>query len=272
MVRWLMLAGSFLTVLPWPVRGEEVRGADLHASTAFYPLVGGVLGAITWAVLVLLYDGLRVPAGASAALALAVLTALTGALHVDGWMDTADGLASRKPPAEALAVMRDSRVGAVGATAGGLLLLGKWSALTAVAGAVPHGWQAAAAAAVPAAGRWAMVLSMRLAPYARSGPGIGAVYAGRIPQWCLAGGLVPAALLAVSVWPAALVGQAREAVVFAVWMCAGTVIVTVVFTAWMRRRFGGMTGDTYGALNELVEWLGWTALSACVLQGMHPEA
>ncbi|MCL6594345.1 MAG: adenosylcobinamide-GDP ribazoletransferase, partial [Alicyclobacillus sp.] len=174
-------------------------------------------------------------------------TLSTGALHLDGWMDVADGLACRKPPAEALAVMRDSRTGAVGAAAGGVLLLGQVSALAALA---PQ--QLWAFVLPPACARLAAVWAMRWAPAAQTG-GLGAQFAGRVPYLAtLLAGLWP---LAVSL--AWLAGGGEGLAVLRVWLVS--LAGAGAFTYWLRRRFGGLTGDMYGALIAGLEWLGWLA-------------
>jgi cobalamin 5'-phosphate synthase/cobalamin synthase len=246
-LRRLMLAVSFLTVCPVPGL-RSAAPEDLPRSTVFYPLVGAILGGVLWLILWLFEHML--PHGPAAAVALAVYTGLTGAMHVDGWMDTADALGSRRPRDEALSIMRDSRVGAVGAAAGILLMLGKWSSLAVLPADPAHVWTVLA---VPSMSRWGMVWSMRLAPYARGrARGLGAAYAGTVPVWAVAtGALVPVACLELTRSPG-----------FALAMVCGAVVLTLLFTLWMRRRFGGMTGDTYGALNELLEWWGWLAAPA----------
>lgn len=262
---WLACAISFLTILPVSRRlAPDLE--DIRRSTFFYPLIGVLLGLVASGCAVLLAAVLRVPAGPAAVVVLTLQTALTGALHVDGWMDLADGLASRKPAAEALAVMRDSRVGAVGAAAGALLLLGKWSAIAAVLSGTGAGggvaWRVAAACAVLGTSRWAMVLAMRLAPYARPIGGLGAAFARAVPGWCLLGAVWPGLALALAVWVAPSPAHARV-LTFTGMLAVGGVIGSVGFTGWMRRRFGGMTGDLYGALGEAIEWFGWLALCAC---------
>ncbi|WP_290591060.1 adenosylcobinamide-GDP ribazoletransferase [Alicyclobacillus sp.] len=276
-VRALLLAFRFLTILPVPVpglrrddaqRAPDARGegkvirmraaqrpngaaptlADLRRSALFFPLVGAVLGLGAWAVVRGLAEGLAVDPMAAAVAAVSVYTIATGALHVDGWMDVADGVASRRRGADAIAVMKDSRVGAIGAVAGMLLLIGKVAAFTALAGE-GAGW--AAFVLVPALGRMGMVWAMAMAGPAGSG-GLGAVFARRVPLWAV-GGATALTLVLTPVgerWGG--IGPGMAAVLW----CLPLVIVPA-YTTWAERRFGGMTGDLYGALNELLEWLGW---------------
>ncbi|MCL6626930.1 MULTISPECIES: adenosylcobinamide-GDP ribazoletransferase [Alicyclobacillus] len=253
-IRWLTLAVQFATVCPTP-RVRVVRGSDLHASMGLVPVVGLGLGGFLWIV----YLGLAavLPVRTSAAVALALYTASTGALHLDGWMDTVDALACRRSRDEALAVMKDSRSGAVGVVFCVLMILVKYTALVSVPAAWPAGdkpwlipdawlWWA------PMLSRLGMVWSMRMAPAARPGQGLGAIYAGRLP--------LPVILLATFL--TGLCGLALLPAWHVLAAGALTLGACVGFTAWMRRRFGGMTGDTYGALHEALETLLWLMAAA----------
>ncbi len=248
-LRCLILAWQFATVWPAP-RIRDVQETEIHWSMAFVPLVGFVLGVFLWMV----DAGLEawLPTGPSAGVALALYTASTGALHVDGWMDTVDGLASRRPQKEALAIMKDSRSGAVGVVFGVCLLLIKFTCLSSVPASFhihnPLAWsQAAWLCWAPMLSRLGMIWSMRMAPPAQPGQGLGAVFAGRVPIGVLLLGSVCTLTLGVAVLP---VGQVLLAAIWTLFIAAG-------FSAWMRRRFGGMTGDTYGALHEITETLLW---------------
>lgn len=242
MFRPLSLALSFMTILPVPIRGP-IEEADLRQSATFFPWVGAGLGLVLWSLWRLF--SLALPPLVASTLAVAAYLAVTGAIHLDGLMDTADAIASRQPANRALEVMRDSRVGAVGAAFGCVILVGKTAALG-HAGTAP----AAVFAAVPAVSRLAIVWSMALSSGARP-TGLGAVYAKRLSP-----GQIGISTLSVATGLALAmpIGIALAGL-------AASFAVTVSFTAFVRRRFGGTTGDTFGALNELVEWLGFSALA-----------
>ena len=128
---WLRfaLAVTFLTRLPLPVRGE-VTPADLRASLGWYPFIGLVMGALGWG---LYLAGVAVfPPAVTAVLVIILLEMCTGALHLDGLMDTCDGVGSNAPRARALAIMKDSRVGAMGVFGAVAVLLLKVVALAAL--------------------------------------------------------------------------------------------------------------------------------------------
>ena len=189
----------------------------------------------------------------------ALLALLTGGLHLDGLADTADGLGSRRPAAEALAIMRRSDVGPLGVAALVLVILVQVTALA----AVPRGWPAVAALVLAAVtGRVAAVLATGL-PAARPG-GLGALVAGRTGRpgraatgLILLAAVVPAGFALGGV-PAALRGLAAA--------LAGLLVGGLLARA-ARRRLGGLTGDVFGAIIEvstatvlvaLVLALGWT--------------
>jgi adenosylcobinamide-GDP ribazoletransferase len=245
LVRWLILALQFTTILPTPGL-QNVSESELRQSVVFYPLVGFGLGAVLWGMQFVFVPLLGV--SAATIFSLAVYTLLTGGLHLDGLMDTMDALGSHRSRERALEIMRDSRVGAMGAIAGILLLAGKGTAIAAISS--HEGWLFIL---VPGLSRLGMVWSMKLAPYARENSGVGQIYAQKIPLWTelLASVLAGIVLLLTFSWRGLTV--LVPAFVF-VWL----------YTAFIKHRFGGMTGDTYGALNELLEWLGWLFLPLLV--------
>jgi adenosylcobinamide-GDP ribazoletransferase len=206
---------AFLTVLP-------VGGGRLSPRAAlFFPVVGAALGAVVGLVAL---NGV-VPPLVAAALAVALEVVLTGALHLDGLADSADGLAGRDRE-RALAIMRDHAVGAYGASALTLALLAKTAALAEHDELLPIVAAYALSRAAP------LPLASAL-PYARA-DGTGRAL-DRLPAWIAVAGVA----LAVAVALVALVTIAAAAVVVAgVWWLA-------------RRRLGGVTGDVMGAAVEL---------------------
>ncbi|MBI5810325.1 MAG: adenosylcobinamide-GDP ribazoletransferase [Deltaproteobacteria bacterium] len=169
MMNRFILAVQFLTVFPIKKDVPPAR-SELAASMAYFPLVGAVQGVILVAAYLLL--ALALPEGVSTALLLAILVLTNGALHIDGYADTIDGLAGGGTPEERLRIMRDSSVGAVGVVFVALLLLVKYSALMEVA----PGVKARVLFIFPAAGRWAMVPMACWARYAREGSGLGGAF------------------------------------------------------------------------------------------------
>ena len=232
------LAIQFLTVVPVRLSAGEVQTGDLAASTRYYPLVGLALGSLLLAMARLM--GAFSPL-LRAALMVSVYTVVTGALHLDGLMDTVDAIASRKPTPEALGIMKDSRVGAIGALSGMLALLIKAAAFSA---AMP--WPLLVA--VPAVSRLGMLGALAAAPpVAREGDTLAARYAGSVSRPVI---VIWALILAAGLWVAGAGWRGPVLVVAGLFVSA---LASVLLTG----RFGGMTGDTYGAVNEVVEVIGW---------------
>ncbi len=206
---------------------------------SWYPLVGFVIGGGV-AGIDLLMGHLFHPSVVSG-IVVAALVGLTRGLHQDGLADTVDGLIGGRNREERLRIMRDPAIGAMGATALGLSLIIRYAGLT----VLPQDVRLPALMAMPAVGRWSMVLLAQLSPPAR-------------PE----GGLAGPFLIHVS-WRH--VGMATGVLLAGVglglgWVNACLVVVGgagVVFVArqWFCRRIGGVTGDMLGATNELVEIL-----------------
>lgn len=254
---WLRdLAGAwiFYSVLPaWPWPEPRFRRI-----ARFAPWVGAVLGGLQG----LLWWGLegRVPPLAQVALVLAAGLLLTGGLHMDGAMDTADGLAAGERLLEA---MDDSRVGASGAQALALLLLLRTAALATLATAAPL--------ALPWAALWGRVaplVAMARFPYLRPG-GTAAFHR---EYWAgLARELRPTALLvllvvvidmAVAGWVVAGSGASK-----AVLAGLAGLLPALVVPLWLGRRLGGHSGDSYGACVEWSEALALLLSAALSLGG-----
>lgn len=233
----LAVAFSFLTRLPVPVPAG-VGPRDVARSMLVFPLVGAALGGLQAGVGLLLVRAL--PAAVAAALVVALGTLATGALHLDGLADTADGLGGGRDAEHALHIMRDHAVGSYGAAAVGLSLLVKSAAIGALLGGTGTlGWLPMAGAL----GRWIVVPLARLAPQARPN-GLGAAVAAHVGRRELGGATVLAGALALGL------GGVRGAAAMAVVALAGAALA-----ALCRRRVGGVTGDTLGAAAELAEAL-----------------
>ena len=245
MLRQLTLAVTFLTGIPLKVEGE-VSPADLWRSMGWYPLVGLALGAAAWGV----YAGLLalLPGLVAATLVVILLEAVTRGLHMDGLMDTADGILSGAPRERALEIMKDSNVGAMGVVAAVLMLVLKVAALGALtradaAAPLLAGW--CAARALPA-------LDVYAWPYARAAGTGEAFTRERTPGTvALAGALLVAGVVATLFVTFAVdgVGAWYGGIVIA----AAAMGVALLVQAAVAKRLGGLTGDVYGMGIELAE-------------------
>ncbi len=160
MLRSLFVALHFLTRLPLSAREmslEEV-GRAAWAFPAVGVLIGGLLTGAGWLL------GHLFPPLLVAALVLAFWVAVTGALHLDGFVDCCDALLAARPPEVRLEILRDTHVGAFGVIGAAMLLLVKFAALEACISA----GQWAVLLLAPSLGRWAMVYTMARYPSARS--------------------------------------------------------------------------------------------------------
>jgi adenosylcobinamide-GDP ribazoletransferase len=229
----LVAAFAFLTRLPvW--RGP-LRDADLGRSVSFFPLVGLVLGfGLTGTAAAL---GGHLAPWLVAVLLATVLAALTGALHLDGVADVFDALGGgRGDRVRMLEIMRDSRIGAHGATALTLLLIAKVAALAEVAARQ----DLLSLLAAPTIARWLAAVLVVLFPYARA-DGLGRAFNGE------AGRVQVAAATGIA---AVVIGVLGPALILP---ALGAAAVVLGFGFWLYRRLGGLTGDVYGAAIELAE-------------------
>lgn len=252
----LLHAMGFLTRFPLP-RTKPSTEEDLVAAAGWFPLAGAAVGAAV-ALAFLVGERLFGPLPA-AALAVAAGILATGGLHLDALADTADGLGCGGDRERMLEVMRDARVGAHGASAIAMDAVLKVAFLAAL-GAVAPAAAPAAAIAAAALSRWAMVLVMPLHPYARPGPGLGRTFAARVGwrQVALATVLAGALALAASRLTAPLTlatggPDIAAAVVLAATAVLAAAAAALTFARLAARRLGGLTGDVYGAINEIAE-------------------
>lgn len=260
-MRGLVTALGLFTVLPVPPVADIDRRLAGRAMAAF-PwvglLVGSLAGAVLWGVAVLGAGGLL-----GAALALAVVALLTGALHLDGLADTADGLGSRKPAPEALSIMRKSDIGPMGVAALVLALLVDGAALSSLA--ETGGAAAAGALAVGAMlGRAVVTLATVQTASARQ-TGFGALFVGSTAR--LTAVCTGAAVLVVSAGVGWLVNGVGGAAMFAGAAIAAGGIGSL-WGAHVRRRLAGMTGDVFGSIVEVgqASFLVLAALGMAALQ------
>src|ERR1019366_5337054 len=153
-----MVAVQFLTIAP-PVIRRLFTPQEMGRAVGYFPLVGLLLGGLLFGLDE--YLGLLWPPAIRAALVLLAWVLVTGALHIDGFLDTCDGLLGGRTTDERLRIMKDERVGAFAVVGGVFLLLIKYLALASVQDRL------GALLLAPMLGRWSMVLAIVLFPYAR---------------------------------------------------------------------------------------------------------
>ena len=162
---------------------------------------------------------------------------VTGALHLDGLVDTCDGIAGHKTTEERWQVMHDSRAGGFGIIGAICLLLVKYVSLN----SLPESWLMATLVLMPVVSRWLVVYSIVAYPYARPS-GLGKVF----KQGAGWQQLTMATLIALVV-SLTLFQLSGVVIMFGTW------VIIVALAAYLKRKFSGLTGDTYGAINEVAE-------------------
>ena len=235
----LRLAMTLLTAIPLNGSGGAGHAPSRRAAGAamtWAPLVGLVLGGAAAGVGELAARWGRTGPLLAAVLAVTALALLTRGLHLDGLADLADGLGSRRPAEQALAIMKRSDIGPFGVVTLVLTLAVQVAAL-AQAQVVGRGALAVITAVV--AGRLALTWACRRGIPAARGSGLGALVAGTVHP------VAPAVLTA-----GALAAAAAFGLIFAVALAAG-LAASLALTALAVRRLGGITGDVLGALAEL---------------------
>ncbi|MBD3918344.1 adenosylcobinamide-GDP ribazoletransferase [Paenibacillus sp. PR3] len=243
----LVAAVQLLTRIPLPIQ-VPFDPPTLAVSMISFPFAGLLIGLLTSGAASLLHL-LDMPMLA-AAITLGWWIALTGGLHLDGWMDTADGVLSGRPREQMLEIMKDSRVGAMGVIAAVVLILIKFAALYTLFERAdsPAVWLLVATG--PIWSRWWMTAAITLWPNAREG-GMGAMFrAARLRH--VLGSLITAAIVsAVLLYFSNL--DAEKAVISLVVIAASAALTGTLLAVWLNRKLGGLTGDTYGAMNEAAE-------------------
>ena len=230
-MRNFVSALSFLTIFPLGKLAGKLNGASI----LYFPLVGLFVGCllvgIDWLGSLFLYDELR------ALVDVAFLAFITGGLHLDGLADSADGLYFHHDKEKALEIMKDSRVGVMGVLALLFCLGFKYVGLLTLEFEQCWIWLVVA----PALARSAQVVGLVFMNDARGTGGVGQALYQKGKYQYLIFCLIP---LALPFWINSSVGGA---------ILATFVLINLFLFAFFRHRLGGMTGDTFGALTEVVE-------------------
>ena len=237
-----LAALSFLTIIPLPLR-REISPDDVGRSMIYFPVVGAIIGFIL-AGLSWLFS-LFLPPAIANGLLIAVLVVISGALHLDGFVDTCDGIAGHKTVEDRWKVMHDSRAGAFGIVGVVLLLLIKYVSLN----SVPDNLLMATLVIMAVVSRWAMVYAIFAYPYARPS-GLGKIFkqGANWPRFAAATIITLAVAIGMARWAnIAYFYLAGPAIMLVIWL------VVVGMATYFKRKFSGLTGDTYGAINEVTE-------------------
>jgi len=242
-VKKFLIALQFLTILPiWiSTKGGFASGGksklneqDFGRSLFYFPIVGILIGLTLAAVAVCLRFLPDLVTGTCVLIASIIIT---GGIHLDGFADTCDGFYGSRSKDEILKIMRDSRIGVMGVVGIVTLLLLKFTLIV----GIPRNslWKELIMMATFA--RWAQTLACLLSLYARTeGKAKFFIeYANR--KDIIAGGLVTVALFL-------LMAKLKGILIFAL-----SFLWLLLFIQYVKRKIGGMTGDTIGAISEIAE-------------------
>ncbi len=228
----LIAAIEFLTIIP--LGGPKTY--DPRGMIPFFPIVGIILGTMVSA-----FDQVAIRLWSppvAAVLDIVLLIILTGALHLDGLGDTADGLLGHRSREKALAIMKDSRIGVMGLAAIVCGLSIKWAGIMSL-----HEHRSLLLIVIPAYARGGMLFGIRFLEYGRPGGGTGQDFFEDSPGIGSFGGLfIPVVLSFFLGWRGA-------------WLIAIFVFIILTILYYYKKRMGCITGDMLGAMAEITESL-----------------
>lgn len=256
----LAIALSMYSILPMP--RLDWREDNMRWSLACLPAVG-ILAALLLGGWSFLARYFTLSPLFFSAVAVLLPIALSGGFHMDGFLDAADAIFSRREREEALKIMKDPRCGPFAVLCcGGLLLLGAgaWGQLLKVPALLP------AACLVPVASRGLTVAAGSRLPYASTST-LGALFAGRAARGVRQLSMWEAAVSLLLLPAAGWLGGGRAGLAAAGFGTAAVLLLYIWYRRMVLHRFGGVTGDLLGFLVELSELTLWLALAAasCLL-------
>lgn len=228
-MRNLISALQFITILPM----GKAQPFDPPKMVPCFPLVGILLGAVVAIFDTIVFRFWAPPV--AALLDIILLALLTGAFHIDGLGDTADGLLGPRSRDKALEIMKDSRIGTMGLVAILFGLALKWSG---IAGLDAH--RSLILVIVPAYARSGILFGMYYLPYGRS-EGTGKPFFSQNLSFRHFWGLI---------FP---VGLSLLLGLEAIWLNLSFVIIIAAILFFYKKRMGCITGDMLGAMTELTE-------------------
>lgn len=228
-----LIALQFLTILPVKVK-SKVEKNDFGASLLYFPLVGFLIGLL----LVLSAFALSsFPSLLKAAIILIISIIVTGGIHLDGFADTCDGFYGNNPKEKILEIMRDSHIGTMGVAGVVSILLLKFSLIA----SFPEGslWKTLLLMAVFS--RWAQVMACFGSSYARQEGKAKYFIEHATKKEFFVGFLFTLALFCVFLKLNGLI------------LFFASLLSAFLFMQYIKKRIGGMTGDTIGGLSEFTE-------------------
>lgn len=227
------LALQFLTIISISsnIKFDE---KDFSRSSRFFPVIGLIVGCFLCAVW-MSFSGAAVFARSALIIIAGVI--ITGGLHMDGLADTCDGLYGFRSREKTLRIMRDSRIGVMGATAITCTLIAKFAFIA----SIPEAQMYKILLAMGILSRWAMTFAFCGVLYPRQEGKAKLFLEGvKVKEVVITG----VSVLALYIW----LWQLKGVMIFLL-----TLLCVGIFKQYARKKIGGMTGDTIGAVNEIAE-------------------
>mgnify|MGYP001559407118 FL=1 len=228
-----LTALQFLTIFPIKIK-SEIKGKDFGASLLYFPLVGLLIGLLL-SLSALSFSFL--PSLVKGAIILILSIFITGGIHLDGFTDTCDGFYGNKPREKILEIMRDSRIGAMGLIGVVSILLLKFSLIVSFPEILL--WKTLIVMSVFS--RWSQGFACLEACYARQEGKAKYFIEYARPRDVFVGGIFTLGLFL-------LLMSLKGAILFFL-----SLIPVFLFLCYIKKKLGGMTGDTIGAVNEIAE-------------------
>ncbi len=241
LLRRIILMIQFFTRIPIPIY-IEINSDDLRGGCLFLALIGALVGLLMSVGYIIGYAvNLSL---ISAILVVAIQLIITGGFHLDGLADTFDGIMSNKNREEMLQVMRDSRIGASGATAIAFNILIKVLILNELFTVYTGKLGAYLVITMPIMGKIGILTCCNFAKAARKEGGLGKMFLENVDTPIWIGGIAIGSLITIP-----MLG-----IVSLINISIG-VLAAVIFNMYMQKKLGGVTGDSLGAINEICEML-----------------
>lgn len=238
MLSRFVAAWQFLTIIPVSRRHHILISEDqLAHSMLWFPAVGLAIGGLLAGAMWL--SEMFLSRAVSDALVIVLLIVLTRGLHLDGLSDTIDGWGGGRTPQQRLAIMRDSRIGAMGA----MVLIADLGLRYAGLSVLPEHIRWLVVASMPLVGRWAMAVAGLRMPYARPEGGMAQPFLDHLKTEHVAGATIFAGIWLV--WCFGLTS--------ALGLLAAFGLLARAIALLSQRLCGGLTGDVFGLINEIAE-------------------
>ena len=232
-VKRFLIALQFLTILPVNIK-SEIKKEDFGKSLLYFPIIGILIGLLL-VITAFLFGSL--PNLVKAVFILIISIIITGGIHLDGFADTCDGFYGTKSKKKMLEIMRDSRVGVMGVIGIVCLLLLKFVLIV----NIPQNILWKSLIVMTVFGRWTQVLACYTSNYARrKGKAVHFIKYSTKKAFLIASCFTLASFL--------LLLQLKGVV-----LLIFSLIPIFLFMNYVKRKIGGMTGDTIGAINEIAE-------------------